>query len=91
MMYGKSYGKMSAEDKMYQAAEDCATLIEANEIKMDKPRYKAAMAKAKEKAEALSYLGMDMDKMGKMSMPAYSKARKSRDKSMNGGKKNRYA
>ena len=91
MMYGKSYGKMSAEDKMYQAEHDCATLVDAAEIKYDKPRYKAAMAKAKEKAEALKYVTMGMDEMGKMSMPAYSKARRSRDKSMNGGMKDHYA
>ena len=82
MMYGKSYGKMSAEDKMYQAHEDCRTLIEAGEIKMDKARYKAAMAAAKEKMEALKYVAMDYGKMGKMPYPEYSKARKSRSKSM---------
>ena len=84
MMYGKSYAKMSAEDKMYQADSDCRTMIEYAEIMKDKPRYKAAMAKAKEKMKALEYVAMSPADMGKMSMKDYSSARKSRDKSMNG-------
>lgn len=75
MMHGKSYGKMSKDDKMYQAEDDVRTLIAYGEIMKDKPRYKAAMAMAKKKAEALNYAAGGMD-MGKMSMAAYSKMRK---------------
>ncbi len=74
MMHGKSYGSMSAEDKKYHTEDDVRTLIQAGEIKKDKARYKRAMAMAKEKQEALAYIGMDM---GKMSYAQYSKARKS--------------
>ena len=91
MMHGMSYSKMSAEDKKYQAESDVRTLIDAGEIKKDKARLKAAMAKAKEQAEALKYISMNPGEMGKMPYPAYSKARKSRNKSMNGGMKDHYA
>ena len=90
MMYGESYDKMSDKDKMYRAHEDCQTLVEAMTIKMDKGRYKMAMTKAKEKMEALEYVTMNPGEMGKMTYPEYSKARKSRSKSMNGGT-NHYA
>lgn len=74
MMYGnKPYSKMSAEDKAYQAEHDCETLVEYYEIMGDKPRYKAAMAKAKEKMDALK---MAAKGHGKMSMAEYSKSRK---------------
>ena len=53
MMHGKPYGKMSDEDKMYQAERDCDTLVDAEEIKKDKPRMKAAMKYAKEKMKSL--------------------------------------
>lgn len=73
MMYGKNYGKMSADDKMYQAQEDCRTLVEAYEIKADKTRYAAAMKAAKEKKKALDRVTGDMGKMG---MGEYTKTRK---------------
>lgn len=60
MMYGnKPYAKMSAEDKAYQADSDCSTLIDAAEIKKDKPRLKAAMKKAKDKMAALKEVHAD--------------------------------
>jgi hypothetical protein len=90
MMHGESFSKMSAMDKKYQSESDVRTLIKAGEIKKDKARYKAAMAKAKEQAKALEYIGMSPSKMGKMPYSEYSKARKSRDKSMN-GQTNHYA
>ncbi len=90
MMYGKSYAKMSAEDKMYQADEDCRTMIEYAEIMKDKTRYKAAMAKAKEKMEALKHVTMSSADVGKMSYPDYSKARKNSSKGMNGGMSSHY-
>lgn len=83
MMYGENYSKMSGEDKKYQAMHDCQTLVDAGEIKMDKARYKAAMAAAKEKMEALKYIAMNPGEMGKMSYPEYSKARKSQNSSKN--------
>ncbi len=76
MMYGKEYGKMSAQDKTYQAHEDCRTLIEYYEIMSNKPRYKAAMAAAAEKKKALDVV---TGNMGKMSMGAYSKKRKGQE------------
>ena len=87
MMYGnKPYSKMSAEDKAYQAEQDCSTLIEYYEIMDDKPRYKAAMKVAKEKMAALkSVAGHDMSKM---SMGDYSKKR---TKEMNGKDGGEYA
>ncbi len=77
MMYGENYSKMSAEDKKYQAMHDCQALVDAAEVKMDKARYKAAMAAAKEKMEALKYVAMNPGEMGKMNYPDYSKARRS--------------
>lgn len=85
MMHGTSYSKMSAENKKYQAESDVRTLVDAGEIKKDKDRLKRAMAKAKEQQEALKYVSMNPGEMGKMPYPEYSKARRSRDKSMNGG------
>ncbi len=73
---------MMHSEKHYQAESDVRTLIEAGEIKKDKTRYKATMAMAKKQQEALKYITMNPGEMGKMSYPAYSKARKSR--SMNG-------
>lgn len=86
MMYGKSYAKMSAQDKMYQADEDCRTMIDYGEIMKDKTRYKAVMAKAKEKMEALKYVTMSSADMGKMSMKDYGNYRKS--SGMRSGKSN---
>jgi len=40
----------------WKADGDCRTLIEAEQIKKDKPRLKAAMKKAKEKMAALKEL-----------------------------------
>lgn len=88
MMHGMNYGKMSADDKMYQAKDDVRTLIEAGEIKMNKGRYKAAMASAKEQVESLEYIAMNPGKMGKMSYPAYAKGRKN---GMGGGSEDHYA
>ena len=88
MMHGMNYGKMSATDKMYQAKDDVRTLVEAGEIKKDKARYKAAMASAKEQAEALKYIAMNPGKMGEMSYSAYAKGRKN---GMGGGMKDHYA
>lgn len=59
MLYGKDYAKMSDEDKMHQAADDCRTLIDAEEIKKDKPRMKAALKAAKEKMAALKEVTND--------------------------------
>ncbi len=77
-----AHGKMSDMDKKYQTESDVRTLVTAGEIKKDKARYKAAMGQAKEQQEALKYVGMDVGQMGKMTYPEYSKARRSRDKSM---------
>lgn len=44
---------MSADEKKWRAEVDCGTLIEAERIKKDKPRLRAAMAHAKEKRAAL--------------------------------------
>ncbi|KKK99659.1 hypothetical protein LCGC14_2630540, partial [marine sediment metagenome] len=41
--------------------------------------------------KALEYVAMSPADMGKMSQAEYSKARKSRNKSMNGGMKDHYA
>lgn len=48
---------MSAEEKDWQAESDLRTMIEAEKIKADKPRLKAAMAKRKEMQKALSNVG----------------------------------
>ncbi len=77
-------------EKEYRAESDVRTLVAAGEIKDDKARYKHAMAQAKEQKEALEYVTMNPGEMGKMTYPEYSKARKSRSKSMNGGT-NHYA
>ena len=45
--------KMTVQEKKWRADADCSTLIEAEKIKKDKPRLKAAMAYAKEKREAI--------------------------------------
>ncbi len=46
-------GSVVDSDKDWEADNDCRTLIEAQEIKADKKRMKAAMVKAKEKMKAL--------------------------------------
>lgn len=47
---------MSKEEKDWRAEEDLRTLIEAEKIKKDKARLKAAMAKKREKVKALQDL-----------------------------------
>ena len=49
--------KMSAEEKDWQAESDLRTLIEAEKVKADKPRLKAAMAKKREMQKALGKVG----------------------------------
>lgn len=49
------------ENDEWRAKGDCCTLVEANEIKKDRARYKAAMAYAKKKHQKLA----DMMKEGK--------------------------
>lgn len=44
---------MSASDKSWQAEADVRTLIEAQVIRNDPKRFKAAQKKAKEQAEAM--------------------------------------
>jgi hypothetical protein len=45
---------MPKMDKGYQAECDLGTLIEAEKIKRDKPRFKAALAKRKERMAAMA-------------------------------------
>lgn len=78
-------------DKEYQAESDVRTLTEAGEIKKDKPRYKAAMAKAKKQIADLNYVAMTPKAMGEMSYPKYAAARKSSGNKMNGGYVDHYA
>lgn len=47
---------MSKEEKDWRAEDDLRTLIEAEKIKKDKARLKAAMAKKREKMKALENL-----------------------------------
>ena len=49
--------RISGPDKDYQAKYDLETLIEAEKIKADKSRLRAAMAKKKELSEALKNMG----------------------------------
>ena len=44
---------MSASDKSWQAESDVRTLVEAQVIRNDPKRFKAAQKKAKEQAEAI--------------------------------------
>ena len=44
---------VSAEDKEFRAEQDVRTLIDAEKIKGDAPRFKRAMAKAREQMKAL--------------------------------------
>lgn len=54
MMYnGKNYADMDKEEKAHQAEYDCNTLVDAEEIKKDKTRMKAAVKYAKEKMKNL--------------------------------------
>lgn len=45
---------MSSDEKEWRAKEDLHTLIEAEKIKQDKARLKAAMAKKRELSKALA-------------------------------------
>lgn len=46
--------QMSKEEKEWRAKDDLHTLIEAEKIKKDKPRLKAAMEKKREMAKNLA-------------------------------------
>ena len=48
---------ISAEEKNWRAEDDLRTLIEAEKIKADKSRLRAAMAKKKEQMKQLEKLG----------------------------------
>ena len=41
------------EDKQYEAEQDVRTLVDAEKIKGDQPRFKRAMVKAREQMKAL--------------------------------------
>ena len=61
MMHGE-YAKMDKDDKARHAEYDCNTLVDAEEIKKDGPRMKAAVKYAKEKMKnlkAVHYEGME--------------------------------
>lgn len=45
---------MAAQEKEWQADSDMRTLIEAEKIKKDKPRFRRAMKKAKEQRDQLA-------------------------------------
>lgn len=49
--------KEEEQEMQWKAEADCRTLIDAEEIKKDKPRLKRALAEAKKKAAALKELG----------------------------------
>lgn len=49
----KAYGMGISSDMKWRAESDMRTLVEAEVIKADKKRYKAAQACAKEQAEGL--------------------------------------
>lgn len=55
----KSKGKMSAEEKAYQAEWDLKTLIEAEKIKKDKSRLSAAMKAHAEQMKSLQSIEKD--------------------------------
>ena len=46
-------GPSKADEQKWQAEDDVRTLVEAEEIRKDKPRFKRAMKAAKEKMAAL--------------------------------------
>lgn len=48
MAKGKAIDTLSGEDREWRAQRDLETLIEAEKIKADKDRLKAAMAKKRE-------------------------------------------
>jgi hypothetical protein len=50
-------------DKDWQSDDDCRALILAQEIMADKPRHRAAMKKAKEKAKALKAVSKENKEM----------------------------
>ena len=52
---------MSSMDKDFQADSDLRCLIEAEKIKQDKPRFRAAMKKQKEMLSALQDIGNAKD------------------------------
>ncbi len=56
MMHDKPYGKMSKEDQKYYAEMDVKTLVDANEVRKDKPRLKRAAALARKQSQALEGL-----------------------------------
>ncbi len=49
--------KMTAQDKKYMGESDLRTLIEAEKIKKDKPRYSGAMNARKEQIAAMQAVG----------------------------------
>lgn len=55
----KKKGSEPAIDKHWQAESDLRTLIEAQKIMQDKPRFTAAMAKHKEMKDSLDAVGED--------------------------------
>ncbi|MEQ9131093.1 MAG: hypothetical protein RJQ08_13705 [Salinisphaeraceae bacterium] len=56
-MKGTAKDTMSAEEKDWRAEDDLRTLIEAEKIKRDDARLKAAMKKKREMAKNLEGVG----------------------------------
>lgn len=54
-----SKSEMDKEEKRWRAESDLRTLIEAEEIRADKPRLKAAMNIRKEKMASMKKIGGD--------------------------------
>jgi hypothetical protein len=58
-MINKATGPSAAEEKKWRAEVDLRTLIDAEKIKKDKPRYAAALKAKKAMADELAAVGKE--------------------------------